>query len=180
MDYRTTLFSNFTYFLDDPINGDQFEQTDRRITSGGRLAHRRLHRVGDYPLQSAVGVQVKYDHVNPTALYRTVAQRRISTTNEDRLDQSSVGVFGQTEIEWSHTLRTTIGARAEVFHYDVRSSVAANSAPSSAPGATPRSTSMPAPATTPMTAGAPRSPWIPFRARPRSAPPPSPTRVGPS
>jgi hypothetical protein len=127
MAYRTTLFSNFTYFLDDPVNGDQFEQTDHRITGGGRVAHRRLHRVGDRPLESAMGVQVKYDRVNPTGLYRTVAQQRISTTNEDRLNQTSVGVFGQTEVEWSHVLRTTFGLRADVFHYDVHSSVAANS-----------------------------------------------------
>ena len=127
MAYRTTLFSNFTYFLDDPINGDQFEQTDRRVTSGGRVTYRRLHRVGGLPLESAVGTQLSYNRITPTALYRTVAQRRISTTNEDRLDQSSVGMFAQTEVEWSHLLRTTIGLRADLFHYDVRSSVAANS-----------------------------------------------------
>ena len=32
--YDMDLWSNFTYFLDDPINGDQFEQTDRRLTHG--------------------------------------------------------------------------------------------------------------------------------------------------
>lgn len=127
MAYRTTLFSNFTYFLDDPVNGDQFEQTDRRVMTGSRITHRRLHRIGERPTESAVGVQLEYHHVAPTALYRTVAQRRLSTTNEDRLNQTSVGVFGQTEIEWTHMMRTTIGLRGDVFHYDVRSSIAANS-----------------------------------------------------
>jgi hypothetical protein len=28
------LFSNFTYFMNDPVNGDQFAQPDRRVTSG--------------------------------------------------------------------------------------------------------------------------------------------------
>ena len=36
--YGLRLFSDFTYFLDDPINGDQFEQADRRIVVGGRTA----------------------------------------------------------------------------------------------------------------------------------------------
>ena len=29
---RLKLFSNFTYFLDDPERGDQFEQAERRTT----------------------------------------------------------------------------------------------------------------------------------------------------
>ena len=32
--YDLNLFSNFTYFLDDPVNGDQFEQQDRRTMTG--------------------------------------------------------------------------------------------------------------------------------------------------
>ena len=34
MRYRLQLFSNFTYFMDDPLNGDQFEQADRRSVLG--------------------------------------------------------------------------------------------------------------------------------------------------
>ena len=32
--YKLNLFSNFTYFLDDPVNGDQFEQADDRNVYG--------------------------------------------------------------------------------------------------------------------------------------------------
>ena len=34
--YRLNLFNNFTYFLDDPVNGDQVEQEDRRWVYGGQ------------------------------------------------------------------------------------------------------------------------------------------------
>ena len=34
IDWQLNLFSNFTYFLDDPVNGDQFNQPDRRRTTG--------------------------------------------------------------------------------------------------------------------------------------------------
>ena len=36
IDYDLDLFSNFTYFLDDPVQGDQFEQVDDRTVSGGQ------------------------------------------------------------------------------------------------------------------------------------------------
>jgi hypothetical protein len=32
--YRLHLFSNFTFFLDDLVNGDQFEQSDQRVVVG--------------------------------------------------------------------------------------------------------------------------------------------------
>ena len=35
--YGLRLFSNFTYFLNDPTNGDQFEQLDRRNIFGGKI-----------------------------------------------------------------------------------------------------------------------------------------------
>ena len=39
--YDLNLFSNFTFFLDDPVNGDQFHQADHRFVSGAKLSHRR-------------------------------------------------------------------------------------------------------------------------------------------
>ena len=40
--YDLNLFSNFTYFLDDPVNGDQFHQADHRFVTGAAISHRRL------------------------------------------------------------------------------------------------------------------------------------------
>ncbi len=47
------LFSNFTYFLDDPDNGDQFEQAERRVAAGGRVTYRRLGHLFERHTESA-------------------------------------------------------------------------------------------------------------------------------
>src|SRR5439155_670216 len=44
--YDLDLFSNFTYFLANPVRGDQFEQPDRRWVSGLKASHTLFHRVG--------------------------------------------------------------------------------------------------------------------------------------
>ena len=44
IDYGLDLFSNFTYFLDDPVHGDQFEQKDERGIFGGSVSQRFLSR----------------------------------------------------------------------------------------------------------------------------------------
>ena len=121
------LFSNFTYFLDDPINGDQFEQAERRTTVGGRATYRRLGHFFERHAESALGVQVRRDWLDPIGLYRTKARQRLSTTREDQVGQTMTGVYAQTEIEWARRLRTTLGLRADVYQFDVTADNPVNS-----------------------------------------------------
>ncbi len=116
--YRLNLFSNFTYFLDDPVNGDQFEQADRRMVYGGRLTHRQLGRWGDRASELLVGAETRYDDIGTVGLYRTVARVRSSTTREDSVGQASVGIFAQHELQWTGWLRSSLGLRAD--RYQVR------------------------------------------------------------
>ncbi|HXG71564.1 MAG TPA: TonB-dependent receptor, partial [Gemmatimonadaceae bacterium] len=124
---RLNLFSNFTYFLDDPDNGDQFEQKERRTAVGGRLTYRRLGHVFERHTESAVGAQVRRDWLDPVGLYKTVARRRLSTTREDEVGQTMVGTYAQSEIEWTRSLRTTVGVRADVYQFSVASDNPLNS-----------------------------------------------------
>ena len=117
--HRLNLFSNFTYFLDDQKNGDQFEQAERRVTAGGRFTYRRLGHFLERHAESALGVQVRRDWLDPVGLYHTADTRRLSATREDRVGQTMTGLFAQTEIEWSRTMRTTFGLRGDIYQYDV-------------------------------------------------------------
>jgi hypothetical protein len=121
------LFSNFTYFLDDPEHGDQFEQAERRTVVGGRLTYRHLARFFERHLESAIGLQVRRDWLHPVGLYRTQARQRLSTTREDEVGQTMTGVFAQTEIEWTRTMRITLGLRTDVYQFSVTSDNPPNS-----------------------------------------------------
>jgi hypothetical protein len=121
------LFSNFTYFLDDPVNGDQFEQAERRTAAGGRITYRRLGRIFGRHAESAVGAQVRQDWLAPVGLYKTARTRRLSATREDRVSQTMTGTYAQTEIEWARAFRTTLGLRADAYRFDIASSQPLNS-----------------------------------------------------
>jgi hypothetical protein len=124
---RLDLFSNFTYFLNDPHNGDQFEQTEDRLATGGRLTYRRLGRLFDRHTESAIGVQVRGDWLAPVGLYHTAARQRLATTREDRVTQQMTSVHAQAETEWSRRVRTTAGVRADLYQFSVRSDMRENS-----------------------------------------------------
>jgi outer membrane receptor for Fe3+-dicitrate len=126
--YGVQLFHNFTYFLDDPINGDQFEQFERRWTTGAKLTYRRLGHFGEKHAESAFGVDFRNDSVGgPLGLYHTRDTARLETTRADDVDQRSVGMFADTEIEWSRAVRTTVGLRGDVYHWSVTSNNLLNS-----------------------------------------------------
>jgi hypothetical protein len=125
--YGLNLISNFTYFLDDPVNGDQFEQEDRRTVVGGRATYRRLGMLFGRHIEGAAGVQLRRDAIGNTALYKTVKRQRVATIRADAVGETTIGMFGQAEIEWSRAFRTTVGLRGDLLHYDVDSSNPLNS-----------------------------------------------------
>jgi hypothetical protein len=126
--YGVQLFHNFTYFLNDPENGDQFEQFERRWTSGAKVTHRRLKKIGGRSTETLFGVDLRNDAVGgPLGLYHTVATERIGTTRADDANQTSAGFFGETEVEWGRKLRTTFGVRGDVYRWNVTSDNPLNS-----------------------------------------------------
>ena len=97
--YRLKLFSNFTYFLDDDVNGDQFAQRDERVAWGARATKDWTADLLDRPLEIQTGVETRLDAIRDVGLDRTVAQQRVSTVRRDDVDQWSGALFG--EAVWS-------------------------------------------------------------------------------
>ena len=124
--YDLNLFSNFTYFLDDPENGDQFRQADHRFVSGAKVTHRRLGQWGSRPVQNVVGVQLRHDDIGNVGLYHTVARQPLETIREDSVRQTSVGGFAQNETQWTPWLRTLAGVRVDGYRFDVDAGEPAN------------------------------------------------------
>ena len=117
--YDLDLISNFTFFLDDPVHGDQNEQVDDRVVSGAKLSHRRLTRWGGHAVQNTAGVQLRNDHIPEVALYHTEKRARIETRTKNAALVTSAGVYAQNEIEWTPWLRTSAGLRVDGSRYRV-------------------------------------------------------------
>jgi hypothetical protein len=125
--YDLNLFSNFTYFLDDPENGDQFEQADRRFVTGVRVTHRRLGVWSGRAVQHTLGLQLRNDDIGTVGLYRTRARDRFATVREDGVRQTSGAVFYENQYQWTPMLRTQLGLRSDVYHFRVDSDHPSNS-----------------------------------------------------
>jgi hypothetical protein len=127
LDYRLQLYSNFTYFLDDPLNGDEFEQFDDRRVYGLRSRLGRPMNFLGREGRLTFGVQIRHDDIDKVGLYRTAARARLATVREDSVGESAFAGYGEAEVPLADWLRATLGLRVDHYRFDVDSIVAANS-----------------------------------------------------
>ena len=117
--YGLTLFSNFTYFLDDRENGDQFEQRDDRFVVGGRASRSWTATVLGRRSLVTFGGEARRDAIDAVGLYRTASRQRLSTVREDGVGQTSGAAYAELQTQWSSVFRSTIGLRGDAYRWNV-------------------------------------------------------------
>jgi outer membrane receptor protein involved in Fe transport len=135
---RLNLFSNFTFFLDNPVGGDQFEQAESRQIYGLATSRSWSNQLAGYDSTTTLGLQLRHDRLDPVGLYSAVGGQRTGTTQETQVRQTSVGVYAENNVQWTDWLRSVAGLRADHFRFDNQSSIAGNSGHASANLASPK------------------------------------------
>ncbi len=121
------LYSNFTYFLNDPVNGDQFNQSEKRTMLGVNASKSWLGELAGMTMENKLGLQTRYDKLSPVALYNTAQTQRLSLIRSDKVEESSAGLFAENTLWWHEKLRTGAGLRYDRYQFDVKSSLSGNS-----------------------------------------------------
>ncbi len=124
--WKLDLYSNFTYFLDNPVDGDQFNQPDRRTMTAVNAQHSWRASVFGLSTGNQLGLQLQHDDIR-NALRNTKARQVLSTTRQDEIGESSIGLWFDTTVTWTPTFRSVAGARVDAFRFDVQSDLASNS-----------------------------------------------------
>uniref|UniRef100_UPI000D36F5D4 TonB-dependent receptor n=1 Tax=unclassified Variovorax TaxID=663243 RepID=UPI000D36F5D4 len=119
IDYRFDLFSDFTYFLNNPERGDQFEQTDRRRVFGAQASHSRPHKIAGLDGILSFGGQWRGDRIGEVGLYDTVARERVATVRNDKVSQDLFSVHAQQLLNFNERWRGYVGLRGDLLRYDV-------------------------------------------------------------
>ena len=118
---RLNLFSDFTYFLADPVNGDQFNQAEHRTVAGLNADRSWVHQLAGYESETVAGLQLRSDRLSPVGLYSTSARRRLLTIREDEVKETAAAVFASNTTRWKEWFRTVAGLRADHYMFDVAS-----------------------------------------------------------
>jgi outer membrane receptor protein involved in Fe transport len=114
------LWNNFTYFLSDPANGDQFHQHDDRVLGGINASHTFNGRFAGLAMETEIGVQSRIDDIR-LDLSNTLRRQTLTPIRSDAVQEGSVGIFAQNTLHWTDWLRTIVGWRGDFYDTSVRS-----------------------------------------------------------
>ena len=116
--YAFELYSNFTFFLNEPVNGDQIRQKEQRSIFGYNGAYQTEGQLGGKRLSSELGLFFRNDNVDDNELSRTVQR---STTlypvSLGDVSETNTGAYASATWEITSGLSLNAGARFDVFQF---------------------------------------------------------------
>jgi hypothetical protein len=122
---RLRLFSNFTLFARDPINGDQIEQTDARVMYGVDAGYERAVHAGSVDALITAGVQGRVDDVT-TSLWHDAQRVRLGCfdtpgvpCNDTDNHIRDLGAYAEANVIATNWLHVFPGVRVDSFAWDV-------------------------------------------------------------
>ncbi|GAA0748048.1 TonB-dependent receptor [Gaetbulibacter jejuensis] len=115
--YAFELYSNFTFFLEDPVNGDQIKQQEDRHIFGVNASVVKETSLGSTPVTISSGLGLRHDIVNDIELSHTLNRK---TTLEQiqlgDLNQTNVDAFVNAEFEFGK-LKVAPALRLDYFKF---------------------------------------------------------------
>jgi outer membrane receptor protein involved in Fe transport len=115
------LYSNFTFFQDDAVNGDQFGQPDKRYVTGFKATHTIFHKLGQFDSESTFGLQFRNDNIQ-NSLTHTAQRRVLDYTRNDTIWQSTLSPYFDNKTTWTNWFKTNVGVRLDGYRFNVSKS----------------------------------------------------------
>ncbi len=115
--YDFELYSNFTFFKEDPVNGDQIKQKERRDIFGYNSLYQQEMAIGPFKSEVKTGIQIRYDAVHDVELART--KDRTNTLSEimyGDVQEMNAGVYYSQKIALTDRLDVTGALRFDYFN----------------------------------------------------------------
>jgi len=115
--YDWSLFSNFTYFLDDPVNGDQLRQYEKMWGYGGRIE--KGFSLGE-DLHVTIGAEGRADDISQVGLDHSVKGVVDFTRSRFAVREDSAALYSEVQWRPASTVMITGGLRGDFYRFDTK------------------------------------------------------------
>jgi outer membrane receptor protein involved in Fe transport len=114
--YNFELFSNFTFFLNDPIHGDQIKQKENRNILGYNGSYTKESKLGKWPLRSTAGINYRQDFIRNNELSHTKNHTELLEAHMlGHVNVANAGFYIDEELRLSNQWTANVGLRYEIF-----------------------------------------------------------------
>jgi TonB dependent receptor/TonB-dependent Receptor Plug Domain len=117
--YNLHLWSTFTYYLQDPVYGDQMLQHDNRVVYGFKGSKTWFASLFGAPSSTVVGIQGRFDDIPDVGIDATDQREYLYTKQNASVEEGSGAIYIENSTQWSRDVRTVLGLREDEFTFDV-------------------------------------------------------------
>jgi outer membrane receptor protein involved in Fe transport len=117
------LYSNFTYFLNDPVHGDAFQQHDSRLQEGVNAQYVHPHKFWGVAASFTSGINFHDNEINVGLYPREGRVPTGVTTRANAHVTNEAGYAQETLSLWNNRLILGGGLRYDEFRYNVQDRV---------------------------------------------------------
>lgn len=118
--YKFNLYSNFTFFLDDPVNGDMINQRETRNTWGYITTAAKNYIMGNKKASSEFGTGFRYDDVMDIELSKANRENYFFSIQKGDVKETNVFAWINQSIELSNKFSLDAGLRYDYFRFRYR------------------------------------------------------------
>jgi outer membrane receptor protein involved in Fe transport len=113
------LYSNFTYYLNDPERGDAFQQHDSRLQQGANAQYLHANKLLGVTGYLSAGANFHANQIN-VALYPRQGRVPLGVTTRAQADIANAAGYVQQNVAlWGGRLLAGAGLRWDAFRFDV-------------------------------------------------------------
>lgn len=125
--YDFELVSNFTFFLNDPINGDQITQSESRNIYGSNNRYFNDWDLFGLKASTEFGAGFRFDQVDDIRLSRTLQRQTVlSDLSRGDIQETNAFVYGEEVLNLSKKIALTTGLRYDFFTFDYTNRLSTN------------------------------------------------------
>lgn len=122
--YQFKLYSNFTFFLEDPVNGDEIKQRESRDIYGYTTTAAKTWLLGNKKAVSEFGAGFRYDNIKDIELSRAVKRQFLSYIQKGDVQEGNAFVYWDQQVELSSKFSINGGIRYDYFRFGYRDELA--------------------------------------------------------
>lgn len=122
--YKFNLFSNFTFFLDDPVNGDMINQKETRNTWGYTTTAAKTYPAGNKKATTEAGAGFRSDDITDIGLSKANRNTFFSSIQKGDVKELNVFVYVNHDMELSNKFNVNASARYDFFNFRYRDELA--------------------------------------------------------
>ncbi|PIQ47361.1 MAG: TonB-dependent receptor [Cytophagales bacterium CG12_big_fil_rev_8_21_14_0_65_40_12] len=125
--YDFELVSNFTFFLNDPINGDQITQSESRNIYGSNNRYFNNWDLFGLNASTEFGAGFRFDQVEDIRLSRTLQRQTVlSDLARGDVQETNAFIYAEEVLNISEKIALTTGLRYDFFTFDYTNRLSTN------------------------------------------------------